>query len=88
MIIKNKKKIQQQLYRGELGLQSTTKMEHLDDLIINKDCRFDDNRCETIEEMPDIGIIYLELYELLKNIINLYSMYIYIYCYYILINFF
>jgi hypothetical protein len=53
--IEKLEKIQQQLYRGELGLQSTTKMEHLDDLIINKDCRFDDNRCETIEEMPDIG---------------------------------
>jgi len=52
-------KIQQQIYKGELGLKSTTKMEYLDDLIINKDCRFDDNRCDLLDEYPEFGIIII-----------------------------
>jgi len=46
------------MYKGTLGLESTAKMRYLDSLIINRQCRLDEDVCESIEEVYEQGIHY------------------------------
>jgi len=54
MIKKKKKKtLQNKIYKGELGLKSTTEMRNLDELLITRKCR--EASCDDIAENIEIG---------------------------------
>ena len=40
---------------GKLGLSSITKMRFLDDFMIDQKCRLEEDVCEKLTEIPEIG---------------------------------
>ncbi|OUM67884.1 hypothetical protein PIROE2DRAFT_58476 [Piromyces sp. E2] len=72
--VKDLQRLQDKLYQGKLGLPSTTKMRYLDDFIINKSCKLDEDVCENLEEIPEIGftknIVQMGMNEILDEMIN------------------
>jgi len=55
--------MQNKLYEGNFGLESTTKIRNLDSLIVEQKCRMADvSKCENLVENMGIGIFYKKKY--------------------------
>ena len=54
--------MQKQIYNGELGLESSTKMKFLDEIYISHKCiNLDMSWCEEIEEAVEYGITIFKI---------------------------
>jgi len=53
--VKDLQSHQNKIYMGKLGLSSITKMRFLDDFMIDQKCRLEEDVCEKLTEIPEIG---------------------------------
>jgi len=54
--IKRLEKLQNDMYQGNLSLESTRNMRYLDELLLDKKCRLETNDCDSTEDRPEINI--------------------------------
>jgi len=47
--------LQEDLYKGRLGLKSTKDMRYLDSLLLNQECKLETDDCENIKENLENG---------------------------------